>query len=110
VSAAMAQKAAAMRGAVQQSLDDLDDVLAGASAAASIDTAVKAAKNAIAANFQLRDAAYASLGGAHPTTPAEWLTGCNAPYSAALQPAYAAIAEMERYAAARIRPPRSRLR
>lgn len=103
VSAAMAQKVAGLRGAVRQSLGDLDDLLAGANTATSIDAGVKVAKNAIAANFQLRDAAYASLGGAHPTTPAEWLTGCNAPYSAALQPAYTAMAEMERYAAARIR-------
>ncbi len=103
LSPALRQKVVAERAGVQQGLDDLDELLAGAGSAPSVRAAVQGARTGIADNLKFRDASYASLGGANATSPGDWLTGCNAPYGAALQPAFAALDAIARYAAARTR-------
>jgi methyl-accepting chemotaxis protein len=101
ISAETLRVVAGKRGSVQRSLASLDTLLARPGAPAAVTAARDGAKDAVAKAFAFRDAAYDSLGGASPVTPAVWATECNEPYVAVLKVADAAIADMESYAAGR---------
>ena len=96
--AATLRRVAGFRGSVQRASADLDDLLARPGAPNSIMAARDVAKSAVAEAFKYRDAAYASLGSAHPTSAAEWGTDCNNPYAPVLSVADAAIAGVSAYA------------
>ncbi len=90
-----------MRAAARRSLSALEDLLAHPRAPAAVVAATAVAKDAMDKAFATRDAAYASLGGTTPMSPANWTEACNAPFATILKVADAAIAGMSAEAARR---------
>ncbi len=99
--AELAARLAGMRAAARRSLSALEDLLAHPGAPAALIAATAAAKTAVDTAFATRDAAYASLGGATPMSPANWGKTCNAPFATVLEVADVAIAGMTAEAAKR---------
>src|SRR5260221_14017042 len=77
--AALKARLSGMRAAARRSLSALEDLLAHPRAPAAGVAATAVAKDAMDKAFATRDAAYASLGGATPMSPANWTEACNAP-------------------------------
>ena len=90
-----------MRAAARRSLSALEDLLAHPGAPGAVVAATAGAKDAVDKAFATRDAAYASLGGAAPVSPANWAKACNAPFATVLKVADVAIAGMTAEAAKR---------
>jgi methyl-accepting chemotaxis protein len=93
--AALKIRIAGLRGGTLRMLATLDDLLARPGAPAALVAAAAGARDGVVKAFAARDAAYASLGGATPTTPAGWAETCNAPFPIVLKVADAAIAGMK---------------
>jgi methyl-accepting chemotaxis protein len=98
---AQQQNIAGFRASVRQSLSNLDDLLVRPGASHALTAATVAARDTIAKLFAYRDEAYAGIGGPNPVSADAWSRNCNAPYSATLNVADAAIAGMADHAAQR---------
>ncbi len=83
-----------MRGLAGRSLRYLRDLLARPNATGSLVAATDYAAAEMAKGFAARDAAYATLGSAHPDTPAEFNTICTVPLTNVLKVAQVALAAM----------------